>query len=470
MSSSSHPDFLLLSQPDCLLLAVTAHLGQHRSFTTASTTTSNHDKIEVSLCPARPPLPSKLYVHCPDLNLTDDPPRVIRVVEDLFLLRVVVGSPRHGAFSVDDSSADYFVYRAGNERQPLLQRLQRPHPFFHDEQVGLLSRGANYTVAVLQPATCSPLYDLHIFHSDKPTEWICRQVPVTEPQRRFPQLIPKNCGRLFNHETSTVISIGGEAGTMGWVDLWYGILLCDVLRDEPTIREVPLPLPLDLVSCDNGLGTELGNPIPFRGIAFVKGTEDGEDCLKLVHMELMEAEATLVPGDTETYKMHDWTILTYTNTAMTSSWKDWRRDCRVQASDITIDTHIKSELLQSGILGSESGQALHNLLVSHPAPHISAAAADRQGIVYLMARKKYQFHDSEGWMLALDTRNKTLLGAAEFAVEWQPCASHMYWPTAIAKYIKPSTGDKLRMLGMLEASAGIFQPSNSCVVSPKHMQ
>jgi len=134
--------------------------------------------------------------------------------------------------------------------------------------------------------------------------------------------------------------------------------------------------------------------------------------------------------------MHDWTILTYTNTAMTSSWKDWRKDCRIQASDITIDTQIKSELLQSGLLGSASGQALHNLLVSHPAPDISVAAY-HQGIVYLLARKKYEH--PEGWMLALDTRKKTLLGAAEFGVEWKLYES-TYCPTGIAKYIKPSTG------------------------------
>lgn len=278
------------------------------------------------MCPARPPLPSKLYVHCPDLTLTD-PPRVIRVV-------VVVGSPRDAASSLDDS--DYFVYRAGNGRQPTLQRLLRPHPFFHDDDVVLLSRGANYTVAVLEPTTeGSPLYDLHIFHSENPTEWMCRKVSVTEPQRRFPVMIPRNCGRLLYHETSTVIAIGGEAGTMGWVDLWHGILLCDVLRDEPTLREVPMPVPLYLVSCDNGLGTDLGNPIPFRSIAFVKGgAGGGADCLKLVHLE---TKATLVPGNgtagSLSYKMRDWTILTYTNTAMTSSWKDWRKDCRQGLQD-----------------------------------------------------------------------------------------------------------------------------------------
>ncbi|KAF8658757.1 hypothetical protein HU200_059243 [Digitaria exilis] len=350
---SSPPAMSTSSLPDCILLTADAYLVQHRNITTASTTTSNHDKIEVSLCPARPPFPSKLYVHCPDLTLTGGVPRVIRAVEDLFLLRVV---------------------------------------------------------------------------------------SVTEPLRKSPLVIPKRCGRILYHETSTVISIGGEAGSLGlwgWVDLWHGILFCDVLRDAPTLRAVPVPVPLDLVSCDNGLRTELGNPISFRSIAFVKGGGDNpEGCLKLVHLV-----------GNAIYKMHDWTIITYTITAMTSHWKDWHNDCWMQASDITIDDQIKSELLQYGLLGSASDQALHNLLVSHPAPDISTAA-DNEGIVYLMARNDY--HLSKGCMLALDTRKNTLIGTAEFGVERLPSALTMYCTSDICKYIKPSRGDKRRMLGLLK--------------------
>ena len=51
--------------PESVLLNVDAYLGQSRNATTASATTRNHEKIEVSLCPARPPRPSNLYVHCP---------------------------------------------------------------------------------------------------------------------------------------------------------------------------------------------------------------------------------------------------------------------------------------------------------------------------------------------------------------------------------------------------------------------
>jgi hypothetical protein len=145
--------------------------------------------------------------------------------------------------------------------------------------------------------------------------------------------------------------------------LSISILLRDVLHDEPKLRGVPMPPRYDLVSCNHGRGTKLSCPIPFRGIAFVKGSG-----LRLVHLE---PKTTLIPGTVEAgctnFQMHEWTIVTYTNTAMTSSWKDWRTESRIKAKDITMDPHVKSQLLQSGLLDTTSGQAFHNLLVS-PTP------------------------------------------------------------------------------------------------------
>ena len=42
---------------------------------------------------------------------------------------------------------------------------------------------------------------------------------------------------------NTVIAIGGERGSVGWVDLWQGILIYDVLLDNDSLRYIPLPLP-----------------------------------------------------------------------------------------------------------------------------------------------------------------------------------------------------------------------------------
>jgi hypothetical protein len=55
--------------------------------------------------------------------------------------------------------------------------------------------------------------------------------------------IPDTAKRHFYHATSNVITLGGANGTVGWVDLWRGILLCDVLEERPKLRDMPLPLP-----------------------------------------------------------------------------------------------------------------------------------------------------------------------------------------------------------------------------------
>jgi len=52
------------------------------------------------------------------------------------------------------------------------------------------------------------------------------------------------------------------------------------------------------------------------------------------------------------------------------------------------------------------GRDLQLLLLS---PH------QDEGVVYLMTRKKYK--QPKAWVLALHTRNKTLLGASEFGTE-----------------------------------------------------
>lgn len=66
---------------------------------------------------------------------------------------------------------------------------------------------------------------------------------------------------------------------MGWVDLWRGILFCDVLHETPCLRGVPV----NELSYNNGTGMKLGSPLPRRGIAFARD----KGCLNLVHLEMI---------------------------------------------------------------------------------------------------------------------------------------------------------------------------------------
>jgi hypothetical protein len=176
---------------------------------------------------------------------------------------------------------------------------------------------------------------------------------------------------------------------MGWVDLWRGILLCDVLSDKPMLRNVPLPFPKNLLTGNNGMEQKLrSRPRMVRGIAFTHG------CLKLVELDI---DCTRIIDETGSgsFQVHNWRITTSSNDRMTGSWKDWKEDCAVQASDIVISDQMISEFRLLGLLhqpglplpcdtDAAAVQALQNLAVTDPVPSITD-----DGVVYLMARVKY---------------------------------------------------------------------------------
>ncbi|KAJ1270948.1 hypothetical protein BS78_06G090300 [Paspalum vaginatum] len=388
--------------------------------TAASATFRGGLAIEVFLnCPERPLLPTALFVtSLPGIDFTNNPPCVICAVEDLILIRVPLGE-----------SDDYFIYRPGGKNGPSLKLLPWPRHIFFDQDVGLLRCGEeHYTIAVLIPNK-PRIYHLHSF--DSATEkWSIVDAPLVEPQVSFPyKRIPRNSERLLFHLTSTVIPIGG---TMGWVDLRYGILLCDVLSREPKLRGVPLPLPLDHLRYNNGLGADLGCPRSLRGITVI-ASPGMEPCLKFV--ELGVSASPIIHGedsdDDEDWEMHGWTITTWSNSKMTTSWKDWHKNRELKASCTTISSKLNSKMLKSGLLSPE--RAFQNLLVSNSALGIDG------DIVYLQARVK--FMDPQVFVLGLQTRDNKLLGAVEFATERTRNAEVWYFPSNISKYVNPETRD-----------------------------
>ncbi|KAF8712903.1 hypothetical protein HU200_028683 [Digitaria exilis] len=401
---------------DCVLLRADAFRDRKYSCDTtlASAVTSRHLPIEVSLrCPECPLLPVVLFVRIPGVHLTDDPPRIVRAVEDLILIRVPIPTPEAPRFPPVPSD-DYFIYRIGlDEGTSSLRLLPHATTFFNDDDVGLLRRDEeHYTVAALLIGSKYGVYDLHRFDSET-DRWALDEVPLVEPQVSFPYKsdIPMNSRRVLYHLTTTVIPIGGGGGTMGWVDLWHGVLLCDVLSSEPKLRGVPLPLPLEHLSLNHGLGVELGCPKSLRGIGFIDNPGTDEECCD------------------DEWEMHDWTLTTWSNKKMTTSWEDWHMDGQVKASDTTISDELNSKMLKSGLLSTESGRAFQNLLVSIPALGID------DGVVYLQARVR--FWDSKVFVLALDTRVNKLLGVVEFGTERSPRTGIVYVPSSIGKYIYP---------------------------------
>ncbi|KAG2560670.1 hypothetical protein PVAP13_8KG077100 [Panicum virgatum] len=347
-----------------------------------------------------------------------------------------------GPSALYDKDYDYYVYRADPAR-PSLELLRRPHPYFYRTDVGLLPRpGGHYTLAALNFTGTVHRFELHVFHSDAST-WTSRVLSAAAaPQEDFPVRIPPRCGRLLLHHTTAVITIGGEGGTMGWVDLWRGILLCDVLDAEPSLRGVPLPLPLVEMGYNNGLGIDLGNPAQRRGIAFVRG----KGCLNFVHLEITEECFPEVDEETEsiTVRVDDWALTTWSNKRMSSSLEDWHKESVVQASSIAIDPAISRVLMKdTGLLRGPSDndaaaerRDLQNLSIYQPTPSITG-----ENVVYLVAREK--FSHPKAWILAVDMKNEgRVQSAAYFGIRQYFGLDVIYCPSRISKYMNPVKYEK----------------------------
>ena len=92
--------------------------------------------------------------------------------------------------------------------------------------------GSRYVIAVLRN-TLDPLeFTLELYDSGT-QRWTSRLLRVQEPQRDRVLPIPDSATELGFHRTTKTIALGPT--TVGWVDLWRGILFCDVLRQDHTV-------------------------------------------------------------------------------------------------------------------------------------------------------------------------------------------------------------------------------------------
>ncbi|OEL38915.1 hypothetical protein BAE44_0000066, partial [Dichanthelium oligosanthes] len=151
--------------------------------------------------------------------------------------------------------------------------------------------------------------------------WTARNVFVPpEQQQQHSSIIEEG----FWHKMSNVITVGGEHGTMAFVDLWNGILLYEVFCGDPKLRYMPMPQQLYPSRTSNSC------PWVTRDIAIVK------DRIKLVQV-LMKTGSHKALHDT--YTSVGWVAATWSRLANFPQEDSWSQAFKLEASDIKGDNN-----------------------------------------------------------------------------------------------------------------------------------
>lgn len=455
------------------LLDLYAYIADRENYTSAYCKMSDGTQIRVTFCAAPPPLVSYVCVWCPEKKPTEVvlEPRILAVSSDLLLLQAEL----HGW-----SAADYFVYKAYDGSGPSLQLIQLPEPCLNKRCTFALLPRRDVRPPVecddgefrLRPCTVRPpvesdddggfvlrpctgrlhgeddgtrfrlrrhwYHDRHYyvagFYYDRRSEpdysfklWVFD----SQVQRWTSRLISVQCP--VDHITTKAIALG-EGGLLGFVDMWRGIVVCDIL-DRTSPRYIPLPTEIIVTRMtfdDPGL--------LFRDIAVVEGR------LTVVYMAKEGPNL-------------EWEVSTWSR-KVTDDWdEDWRHDHTVSSKDIVVDYQRTHNVDLLPICQATSRPTLVGLYTGHP----TLSLRDSH-VVYIMA--KVSRKDRKALVLSIDMKMPTLYGVAVFDGERMRGLIFSYTLTQcwIPKYFNPGDSSFLYLhMANLRYSHSHVVPLDECI-------
>lgn len=399
-----HTEDLDSPLPESILLDPFGYLSDRINATTADGRRSrkNCKRIRVTFWIASPPRVSCFTVHCPDLKpeAFGEIPKVLCTEGDLALIRIAFSSQRPDLYG---NIIRYFVYQAGTEyRSPSLSLLRTPPDFkISDNEVVLLRHKDMFYLAVLRWSFIDwqnphKFFNLHLYNS-KTGRWSTKLMHLDVPQNFS-----------FNSPTKG-ITIGGEFGSVGWVDLWNGILTCDLLRNSESVHYIPVPSPLVANSVK-------GYPLSVRNIIVFEG------CIKFFELHNHVKKS----ADTEgSWITESWVAATKRiKISSIGSSNNWEEDFTIKCSD--------EILVDSQMLGlKEGGDTKLSFKGIHPSyPVMSLHDGD---VVYIMHTP--DGFEGKAYVIALDMRNKTVKGVADFRSGRPLGYGFTYLESEISKYL-----------------------------------
>jgi hypothetical protein len=297
------------SRPDWILLDTMGYISDCQNATKAEAYTSTEKKVMVSFFVAEPPAVSHFSVYCPELKKEDfvREPHVVHSEQNLALLTLTIKGGK---------GTDYFIYRARSGHPPSLDLIPDAHrqlskihavptiacvpygdgDYFVLAALGITFRRGEYEFSVFRSELGTWTYKLLVFGTS-----------VLGPNRIT--LCP-----------AKVIMLGG--GEIGWVDLWNGILICDMFKEDPDFRVVPVPkmLPANHVYKQNSYPQQFRDVICTDGLITLVEMEycrrriiheipDVSEAEVLYDSELPLGEA--VDDEKDTYEYLGWRVVTW---------------------------------------------------------------------------------------------------------------------------------------------------------------
>ncbi|CAL4950957.1 unnamed protein product [Urochloa decumbens] len=404
-----------------VLLEDRAYVADRRNATTASSDSNRFGaEIQVTFCFARPPRVSYLCVFCTrrpadakEAEVIAMEPKVLFTDANLVLLRIYLSPDKERIFE-----SDLYVYRPAGDAGPSLTLLERPpgDRIFEFSQIGVLSSNRSedsYMVAALCRDRWIELeggqFLLYLYDS-KLKSWTVHTVSVEDQQFQEHQ-----SQGYFLHHSSKVIAIGGEDGTMGFVDLWRGILLCDLLlvKDVPTLRYIKVP-PLLLQDEIHGDG-RLSRDIAVVGdrIRFVQQKTFWKPC----------------PLYVDQYNPVGWMASTWSRLITSPVEDPWETQHTIKSSEMDI-SNSQFELLPK--MRDNAGRPLPPFeMLNVCQPTLSLRAGDAS-VCFMV---KVECGDDEAWVIDVDTSNNKLQGVIEFDATMSACFVLAYLHSGISKYL-----------------------------------